>query len=598
MQHIVPPSPAQRPSQCPAQSPAQCPAQCQAGASAADRHGGIDRAFHAALANATGGLSPMGLATAWFDWAAHLAGSPAKQAALQEDAISGAARMMQNAVGCALGTAPFAHAALSRDRRFADPEWQHWPFDLAARCFQLTEAWWDCATTGVQGVNPRHAQLTNFAARQLLDAVAPSNFALTNPVVLRRTQEERGANLMRGLHNYLEDLSLWAQGEKPDTGGFKVGETLAATPGEVVHRSPLMELIRYTPVTEKVHAEPLLIVPAWIMKYYILDLSERNSMVRYLTGQGFEVYMISWLNPGASEAEMGMEDYVRLGIFDALDAIGRAVPGERVHAAGYCLGGTLLSIAAAALARDGRQERLASLTLLAAQVDFTEAGEITLFIDDSQVAFLEDTMAQQGYLRSDQMAGAFQMLRSVDLIWSRTIHDYLLGERAPMIDLIAWNADTTRMPAKMHSEYLRHLFLENRLALGQFEIGGDPVALEDVHLPVFAIGTEKDHIAPWPSVWKVTRFFDGPITFALTSGGHNAGIVSEPGHKHRHYRIGEISLHAADREDWVAAQPVKQGSWWPEWTQWLAKRGSARKRTAGPCPLPSLGAAPGSYVFG
>ncbi|WP_226624266.1 PHA/PHB synthase family protein [Alloyangia pacifica] len=563
-----------------------------------DRHGGIDRAFHAAIGNFTGGLSPMALATAWFDWAVHLAGSPAKQAMLHEEAVAGAARMAQNAVGCCLGTAPFAHARLQEDRRFNDPEWQHWPFDLTARCFQLTEAWWDSATRDVQGMNPRHAQLTNFAARQLLDAVAPSNFAPTNPVVIKRTQEEHGANLMRGLHNYLEDLAQLAQGGTPDTGDYKVGETLAATPGEVVHRTPLMELIRYTPVTETVQAEPLLIVPAWIMKYYILDLSERNSMVRHLTEQGFEVYMISWLNPGEGEAQMGLEDYLTQGIFAAMDTIERAVPGTKVHAAGYCLGGTLLSIAAATLAREGRHDRLASLTLLAAQVDFTEAGEITLFIDDSQVAFLEDIMAQQGYLRSDQMAGAFQMLRSVDLIWSRTIREYLLGERAAMIDLVAWNADTTRMPAKMHSEYLRQLFLRNRLALGTFEIGDDPVALADIRLPVFAVGTERDHIAPWPSVWKIGRFVNGPVTFVLTSGGHNAGIVSEPGHPRRHYRIGPVPLHAADHEDWVAATPVQDGSWWLEWTRWLNAQAKGDARAAQKDALPSLGAAPGSYVFG
>ena len=401
---------------------------------------------------------------------------------------------------------------------------------------------------------------------------------------------------MRGARNWLEDFARYAEDAPPDTGDFKVGETLAVTPGDVVHRNRLIELIRYRPTTKKVQAEPLLIVPAWIMKYYILDLSAHNSMVRHLVDQGFEVYMISWRNPGAEDAELSMEDYVRLGVIEALDTITRAVPGARVHAAGYCLGGTLLSIAAALLGREG-DDRLASLTLLAAQVDFTEAGEITLFIDDSQVAFLEDIMADQGYLKSDQMAGAFQMLRSNDLIWSRTIREYLLGERGGMNDLMAWNADATRMPARMHSEYLRHLFLENRLALGQYRIGGRAVSLEDVTLPVFAVGTEKDHVAPWHSAWKVNHFFDGPRTFVLTSGGHNAGIVSEPGHPRRQYRIGEVHGHAADADLWRAAHAPVEGSWWLAWVDWLRARSTQERPAVGEA-LPSLDAAPGRYVFG
>jgi len=267
-----------------------------------------------------------------------------------------------------------------------------------------------------------------------------------------------------------------------------------------------------------------------------------------------------------------------------------------VHAAGYCLGGTLLSIAAASMARDG-DDRLASMTLLAAQVDFTEAGEITLFIDDSQVAFLEDIMAEQGYLGSNQMAGAFQMLRSNDLIWSRTIHDYLLGERGGMNDLMAWNADATRMPARMHSDYLRDLFLDNLLALGRYKVGGSTVSLEDIEIPVFAVGTEKDHVAPWKSVWKINRFADGENTFLLTSGGHNAGIVSEPGHPRRQYRIGAVTGHAEEADHWLAHHDPVEGSWWPEWVKWLDGR-STGTRPALAETLPALEPAPGRYVFG
>ncbi|MBU2960988.1 alpha/beta fold hydrolase [Citreicella sp. C3M06] len=560
-------------------------------------HNAIDRAFHATIGSLTGGLSPMGLATAWFDWGVHLAGSPAKQAELQEKAIANAGRALQAAITCPLPPQGEACACMANDKRFRDPQWQSAPFNILAQWFLLTEDWWDAATTGVLGVAPRHAQMTNFAARQTLDMLAPSNYAATNPVVLERTRDEAGQNLVRGFHNWLEDLSR--MDDRPHPGaGFEVGETLATTPGEVVYRNRLIELIRYRPPTKTVLAEPLLIVPAWIMKYYILDLSAQNSLVRFLVDQGIEVWMVSWLNPQAEDADLGMEDYLRLGVFDALDAIERAVPGQRIHTAGYCLGGTLLSIAAAALARD-KDTRIASLTLLAAQVDFTEAGEITLFIDDSQVAFLEDIMAEQGYLKSDQMAGAFQMLRSNDLIWSRTIREYLLGERGTMNDLMAWNADATRMPARMHSEYLRQLFLENRLALGRYKVGGAPVSIEDITVPIFAVGTEKDHVAPWQSVWKITHLANGEKTFVLTSGGHNAGIVSEPGHPRRHYRIGDVQGHAGEADQWQAGLTPVDGSWWPAWTEWLAGRSRGVRAVPDECnPLDTLCPAPGSYVFG
>jgi polyhydroxyalkanoate synthase len=339
------------------------------------------------------------------------------------------------------------------------------------------------------------------------------------------------------------------------------------------------------------------------MKYYILDLSAQNSLIGYLVAQGHTVFCISWRNVTAEDRALSLEDYRRQGVMAALDAVEAIVPNRKIHATGYCLGGTLLALAAAAMA-ETRDQRLQSMTLFAAQTDFSEPGELQLFIDHSQVNTLEAMMWERGTLEASQMAGAFQMLRSNDLIWSRMIRDYLLGQRAPINDLMAWNADTTRMPYAMHSEYLRKFFLGNELAAGRYLVDGRPVALQNIRVPIFAVGTERDHVAPWTSVYKIHFLADTAVTFVLASGGHNAGIVSEPGHPHRHFRMAgkaaDDVCHGA--EEWVAATPITAGSWWPAWTDWLREHSSPEQ--VEPPPLgnsllgyPPIADAPGSYVF-
>ena len=569
----------------------------------------IDRTMKFNLSRFTVGLAPAALAGAYLDWLINLSASPGKQVQLFEDGARAAARLAHHISCCLLlpGRIEPCVTPRANDKRFVAPEWQQWPFNAIHQAFLLGQQWWDEATTGVRGVTRQHEREVSFGARQMLDMFSPANFVLTNPIVLNRTLAEGGANLVRGWMNFLEDWERASSGRPPvGIERFKVGENIAVTPGRVVFRNRLIELIQYEPTTPRVRPEPVLIVPAWIMKYYILDLSPENSLVRYLVGQGFTVFMISWNNPDSEDRDLGMEDYRTLGVMAALDAVGRIVPDTPVHATGYCLGGTLLAIAAAAMARgdvapDG--SRLKTLSLFAGQADFTEAGELTLFINESQLAFLEDVMREQGYLAANQMAGAFRILRSNDLIWSRVVRDYLMGERTPVFDLMAWNADSTRMPARMHAEYLRRLFLDNDLAEGRYKVNGKPVALTDIRAPILAVGTETDHVAPWRSVYKFRLLADTDVTFVLTGGGHNAGIISAPGRADRSYRVATAKATDTyvDPDTWLAETPVRAGSWWPEWTRWLAAR-SGEETAPPPMGEPGVDAAalpraPGTYVL-
>lgn len=565
----------------------------------------LDRSLHAAMARFTVGVSPMTLIGAYADWASHLAYSPGKQLQLAEKAVRKWLRLVTyvNHRGLAADGCEPCIEPLPQDKRFLGEAWGRFPYDLIYQSFLLTQQWWHNATTGVHGVNAQNEKIVAFGTRQWLDVFSPSNHLLGNPEVVERTAREMGMNLVRGAQNFVEDWERLASGRRPvGTEAFRVGHDVAATPGKVVYRNRLIELIQYAPATADVRPEPMLIVPAWIMKYYILDLSPYNSLVRYLTEQGYTVFMISWKNPGPGDRDLSMEDYRTLGVMAALDAVSAIVPSRKTHAVGYCIGGTLLAIAAAAMARDGN-DRLKSATLFAAQTDFTEAGELKLFINESQLAFLEDVMWEQGFLDSRQMAGTFQMLRSNDLIWSRMVRTYLMGEREAMTDLNAWNADATRLPYRQHAEYLRRLFLDNDLAEGRYPAGGQPVALSDIRAPIFSVGTESDHVAPWRSVYKCNLLTDTEVTFLLTSGGHNAGIVSEPGHAHRHYRVATKSAddRYVDPEVWLTTTPISEGSWWPEWVAWLDARSGARgappKMGAGADPYAPLSDAPGSYVL-
>jgi len=459
---------------------------------------------------------------------------------------------------------------IAQDPRFATETWQKWPFNFAAQAFLLNQQWWHAATTGVNGVSGRHQNTVEFATRQLLDMIAPSNLVLTNPELFWRTIQSRGLNLVHGFGNLAEDWQRTAEGEKPvGVENFAVGRNVAATPGNVVHRNRLMELIQYRPSTSAVRREPVLLVPPWIKKYYILDLSPQNSLVKHLTDQGFTVFMISWKNPGPEDRDLGLEAYRTLGIMEALAAISAIAPFQRVHAAGYCLGGTLLSIAAAAMARDG-EDRLATLTLLAAQTDFTDTGEATLFLDEGEVASIEDVMRAQGFLDERCSATAFQMLWSKDLAWSRIVGEYLLDKRAPVTDLTAWNADAPRVPYRLHSECLRELFLGNDLAEGRLTAGNGPVMLSDIRLPIFAMGAEHDHIVPWQSTYRINSQVEGQVTFVLTSGGHGTSIVAAPDCADCGFRIGHVNQADPSPLRFSAESQQKQGSWWPEWTAWLS----------------------------
>ncbi len=560
-----------------------------------------NRAAHASLAVATFGLSPLALMLAAFDWAGHLAVSPGKCFDLATHGWLAATFLSRlRPAGDEAQEDGMTVYAGRADPRFTAAAWSHWPFQMYRDAFLAVERWWCEATRGVPGVERHHEELVGFAARQWLDACSPGNFIATNPEVLQATVRSGGANLAAGLRNWLDDANAMAdtlRGTRARVAQPWIpGRDVAVTPGRVVWRNALCELLQYAPATPDVTREPILIVPSWIMKYYILDLQPHNSLIRFLVEQGYTVFALSWRNPGPQARDLGLDDYLRDGFLAALEAV-RARCGEPVHALGYCLGGTLLAIGAAALARDGRRDMLRSITLLAALTDFSEPGELGLFIDASELAALDALMWRQGYLDGAQMSAAFQLLNARDLIWSRMMSEYLLGRRTKPNDLMSWNADTTRMPYRMHSEYLTHLFLDNDLAAGRYCVDGQPIALSDIQTPMFVVGTERDHVSPWRSVYKLHLLTHNALTFVLTSGGHNAGIVSEPGHPGRYFRCATREWGAPYRSghEYMSDTPVIDGSWWTCWCDWL--RGHSTGEVPARTPEAGIGPAPGEYVL-
>ncbi len=486
------------------------------------------------------------------------------------------------------------------DRRFRSEAWDdRLIFDLLRQAYLLTADWMLDNVARMQDVPAADRMRIGFYTRQFADALSPSNFLLTNPDILKTTREERGVNLLRGFRQLLEDLQH-GQGQllisMTDRDAFEVGENIATTEGAVVFENDMMQLIQYAPRTKTVYTRPLLIVPPWINKFYILDLQPKNSFIRWAVDQGYTVFVISWINPDETLRYKRFEDYMHQGILAALDAVEQATGQARVNAIGYCIGGTLLAATLAYMkARD--DERITSATFFTTQVDFTEAGELTVFIDDKQLDHLEKRMKAQGYLDGEAMAMTFNMLRANDLIWSFVVNNYLLGRKPASFDLLYWNSDFTRLPETMHTYYLREMYLENRLAQpGGIEMDGIPIDLTTIDLPVYIQSSREDHIAPYPSVYKATQLYSGEVTFMLAGSGHIAGVVNPPAaEKYGYWTNDELP---ADPEQWIEGAQAHSGSWWPHWHDWLKKRSGRRikARTPGEGRLEVIEAAPGRYV--
>lgn len=487
-----------------------------------------------------------------------------------------------------------------KDNRFKDPEWSENPiFDFLKQAYLISSRWAEDLVENADGLDERTRHKAQFYLKQLSSALSPSNFLLTNPELIRETLRENGANLVRGISMLAEDIEAGG-GElkirQSDPSNFRIGANIANTPGKVIFRNDLIELIQYAPTTEKVLKRPLLIVPPWINKYYILDLNPEKSFIRWAVAQGLTVFCISWVNPAEQHAEKGFEHYMRDGIFAALDAVEQATGEKKVTAIGYCVGGTLLATTLAYMAAK-RDKRIDSATLFTAQVDFTHAGDLKVFAGEQEVQNLEASMKKRGYLEGARMANAFNMLRPTDLIWPYVVNVYMKGKAPLPFDLLYWNADSTRMPAANHAFYLRNCYLENKLAQGEMELAGVKLDLKKVKVPIFNLATKEDHIAPARSVFEGSKAFGGPVHYVLAGSGHIAGVVNPPGKPKYQFWTG--GLVEGELEDWTKQAAETPGSWWPYWFEWIKAQGPKMvpAREPGGGKLEPLCDAPGTYVL-
>ncbi len=558
--------------------------------------------------NVQSNYDPLNIAGAFFEMTTRMMADPAKLMQAQMNLWQDYMRLWQTTAQRMLGEAADPVAEPERgDRRFKDPAWdENQLFDFIKQSYLLTARWLQSTVQEVEGLDSKTAKKVDFYTRQFMDAMAPSNFVVTNPEVLRATLESGGENLVNGLQNLLEDLER-GKGQlsikMTDYDAFKVGENIAITPGKVVYQNDLMQLIQYSPTTEEVYKRPLLIIPPWINKYYILDLREKNSFVKWAVDQGLTVFIVSWVNPDQKLAAKSFEDYMLEGPFAALDAIEKATGEKEVNVIGYCLGGTLLASSLAYLAAKGPKDpgpdpkRFRSATFFTTMTDFAEAGELGVFIDEEQLSALEERMSEQGYLDGSAMATTFNMLRANDLIWSFVVNNYLLGKDPFPFDLLYWNSDSTRMPAAMHSFYLRRMYQENQLVKpNAIELKGVPIDLGNIKLPCFMLSTREDHIAPWKSTYALTQNVGGPIKFCLAASGHIAGVVNPPASNKYCYWMG--TRNPKDPDTWLKNAAQKEGSWWPAWLDWLGKHAGAKvpARVPGDKGLKVIEDAPGSYV--
>ncbi|NBB83287.1 MAG: class I poly(R)-hydroxyalkanoic acid synthase, partial [Alphaproteobacteria bacterium] len=546
-------------------------------------------------------LDPLNIGGAFFEMTSRMMADPARvmqaQMSLWHDYVTLWQRTTQRFLGAE--AEPVIEPERG-DRRFKDEAWdENTLFDFIKQSYLLSARWMQSTVNQVEGLDDKTAKKVDFYTRQFVDAMAPSNFVMTNPEVLRTTVESGGENLVKGLNNLLDDLER-GQGQlqirMTDTEAFKVGENIAVTPGKVVYENDLMQLIQYTPTTDEVARRPLMIIPPWINKYYILDLRPKNSFIKWAVDQGHTVFVLSWVNPDETLAAKTFEDYMREGPLAALDAIEQATGEREVNAVGYCLGGTLLACTLSYMAAKG-DDRVKSASYLTTMVDFAEAGELGVFIDAEQLAALEARMQEKGYLEGSAMATTFNMLRANDLIWSFVVNNYLLGKDPFPFDLLYWNSDSTRMPAAMHSFYLRNMYQENRLVEpGGITLAGVPIDLGRIKQPSFILSTKEDHIAPWTSTYSATQLYGGPTRFVLSASGHIAGVVNPPAAEK--YCYWTYNRTPKDPEAWLAKAEQHAGSWWPEWHKWVGRHagGKVPARQPGDGALSPIEDAPGRYV--